>query len=212
MTEPKPLLRGYLHLGAAFAAAIGCIGLLLLADSPRAYIGGAVFALSLMLLYVTSAAYHIIRWGDRARAWLQRLDHSMIFVLIAGSYTPFCLVTLSTAMGIAVLAIVWSVAAMGIGLKMAWPTAPRWLGVGLYLTAGWVSLVAATELTDWFAFAPLALMFAGGVLYSVGGVIYGLRRPNPFPRVFGYHEVFHLLTIVAASLHYTVIAAWVMPA
>jgi hemolysin III len=212
VTEPKPLLRGYLHLGAAVAAAVGCVVLLLLADSPRAYAGGAVFALSLMLLYATSAAYHIVRWGDRARAWLQRLDHSMIFVLIAGSYTPFCLVALSTAMGIAVLAIVWSVAAMGIALKVAWPTAPRWLGIGLYLTAGWVSLVAATELTDWFAVAPLALLFVGGVLYSAGGVIYGLRRPNPFPRVFGYHEVFHALTIIAASLHYAVVAGWVMPA
>jgi hemolysin III len=210
--EPKPLLRGYLHLGAAIAAAFGCVGLMLLADSPRAYIGGFVFAASLAVLYSISATYHIIRWGGRAHAWLQRLDHSMIFVVIAASYTPFCLVALSSAWGVAVLVTVWVVAAAGIAFKVAWPGAPRWLGVGLYIAIGWVALVASTELTDWFALAPLLLMAAGGAIYSVGGVIFAIRRPNPFPRVFGYHEVFHLLTIVAASLHYFVVAAWVMPA
>lgn len=212
MTEPKPLLRGYLHLGAAFAAVIGCVGLLLLADSPRAYVGGFVFAASLALLYGVSATYHIITWGERARAWLQRVDHSLIFVVIAASYTPFCLVALSTTWAIGILATVWGVAAGGIVLKLSWPTAPRWLGVALYIAIGWVALVASTELTDWFAVVPLALMAIGGVLYSLGGIIFALRRPNPFPGVFGYHEVFHLLTIVAGVLHYTVVAAWVMPA
>jgi hemolysin III len=209
--ERRPVLRGWFHLVAALFAVAGCVGLVLLADSPRAYVGGAVFAISLILLYSVSATYHVVTWGERARLWLQRLDHSMIFVLIAGSYTPFCLV-IGNTWGIAVLAVVWSVAAAGIALKVAWPSAPRWLGVGLYLSAGWIALVAATELAGWFALAPLLLMLAGGILYSVGGVIYALQRPNPFPRVFGYHEVFHLFVIAGSITHYGVVAGWVMPA
>ena len=208
--ELRPLLRGWFHLGAAVAAVIGLVLLVLIADSPRAYIGGAIFAVSLVLLYTTSATYHVITWGRRMRAVLMRLDHSMIFVLIAGTYTPFCLLAASGAWGISILALVWSVAAVGIALKVAWPDAPRWLGVGLYLAAGWISVVAATELADWFAVLPLALLFLGGVLYSVGGLTYAVRRPDPFPRVFGYHEVFHLLVIAGSVLHYSVIAGWLI--
>jgi hemolysin III len=210
IVELRPLLRGYFHLAAAFGAAFGLVLIVLLADSPRALVGGLIFAVSLVLLYTTSATYHTIRWGRRMRAVLKRLDHSMIFVLIAGSYTPFCLPAASDAWGFTVLAIVWSVAAVGVALKIAWPDAPRRLSVGLYMATGWVALVAASELADWFAVLPLVLMAAGGALYSAGGVIYALRRPNPFPRVFGYHEVFHLLVIAGSVVHYTVVAGWLM--
>ena len=210
--EPRPLLRGYLHLAAAIAAVVGLIGLMMLAHTPRGYVGGATFALSLILLYSTSATYHTIRWGRRMHAFLKRLDHSMIFVVIAGSYTPFCLFAASTAWGISILAIVWSIALAGIVLKVAWPSGPRWLGVSLYIAAGWVALVASTELLDWFALVPLLLLGVGGVLYTIGGVIYALRRPNPFPRVFGYHEVFHTFVIAGSVVHYSVVAGWLLPA
>jgi hemolysin III len=210
LNERKPLLRGYFHLAAALAAVVGCVVLVLLADSPRAYIGGGIFAVSLIALYTISGTYHTITWGRRAHAVLKRLDHAMIFVLIAGTYTPICLLVASDAWGLSILAIVWSIAAVGIVLKLVWPDAPRWLGVGLYMATGWVALVAATELTDWFALVPLLLLAGGGLLYSAGGVIYALRRPDPFPSVFGYHEVFHVLVIGGSVLHYSLIAGYLM--
>lgn len=210
--ERRPLLRGYFHLTAAVAAVFGCVALILLADSPRAYVGGAIFATSLILLYTVSATYHTITWGERMRGVLKRLDHSMIFVLIAGTYTPFCLLAVNDAWGFSLLAVVWSVAAAGIVMKVLWPSAPRWLGVSFYIATGWIALVAATELADWFAAVPLLLLAGGGLLYTIGGVIYALRRPNPFPRVFGYHEVFHLLVIGGSVMHYSLIAGYLMPA
>jgi len=207
----RPLLRGYFHLGAAFAAIAGLVLIVLLAGSARAYVGGIIFATSLILLYTTSATYHRIRWGRRMRSVMRRLDHSMIFVLIAGTYTPFCLLVLNTAWGISLLSVVWGIAGAGIALKLVWPSAPRWLGVGLYLTTGWVAVVASTQIAAWAAAAPLLLLVGGGILYSLGGVTYALRRPNPFPRVFGYHEVFHLLVIAGSVLHYSLVAIYLMP-
>ncbi len=206
------MLRGYLHLCAALAAVAGAVLLVLLAHSARAYVGGATFAISLVLLYLTSGVYHTIPWGPRMRALLKRLDHSMIFVLIAGTYTPFCLLVLDTAWGISLLTVAWALAGAGVLFKMIWPGAPRWLGLSLYLAAGWLGVVAAAPLSSWFALAPLALLVLGGVLYSLGGVIYALRRPNPFPRVFGYHEVFHLLVIAGSVLHFSLVAIYLMPA
>ena len=208
----RPLLRGYFHLAAAFAAAAGAVLLVLLAGSARAYVGGAIFASSLVLLYGTSATYHRITWGRRMRAVMKRLDHSMIFVLIAGTYTPFCLIAVNDAWGISILSVIWGLAGAGIILKVAWPEAPRWLGVLLYVSMGWMAVIAAAPLLDWFETLPLMLLVAGGVCYTVGGVIYALRRPDPFPRVFGYHEVFHLLVIAGSLLHFTVVAAYLMPA
>ncbi len=208
----RPLLRGYFHLCAAFAAVAGLVVLILLADSARAYVGGAVFAASLVLLYTTSATYHVIRWGRRMRGLMKRLDHSMIFVFIAGTYTPFCLLAVNQAWGIALLSVVWSVAGAGILLKVVWPYAPRWLGVALYASTGWIGVVASTEMADWFALVPLLLLVAGGVLYTIGGAIYAMKKPDPFPRVFGYHEIFHLLTIAGSAVHYSLIAIYLMPA
>jgi hemolysin III len=211
LIEGRPLLRGYFHLAAAAVAVAGCVGLVLLADSPRAYVGGAVFAASLIALYTVSGAYHTITWGPRMRAVFRRVDHAMIFVLIAGTYTPFCLLAASDAWGISILAVAWSLAGAGIALKLAWPAAPRWLGVALYLGVGWMALVAASELADWFALLPLLLLAGGGLLYTAGGLIYAIRRPDPFPRVFGYHEVFHLCVIGGSVLHYSIVAGYLMP-
>ncbi len=208
----RPLLRGYFHLVAAGAAVAGLILLALLAESARAYVGGAIFALSLLLLYATSAVYHTITWGRRMRSVLKRLDHSMIFVLIAGTYTPFCLMALSDAWGISLLSVIWSIAGAGIVLKLVWPGAPRWLSVVLYASAGWLAVAASVPLTQWFALAPLALLVLGGVLYTLGGIIYAARRPDPFPRIFGYHEVFHLLVVGGSALHFSLVAIYLMAA
>jgi hemolysin III len=203
-------MRGSLHLAAALAAPFGLVLLLLLADSPNGYVGAAVFASSLMALYTTSASYHIVPWPRRMQGIMKRLDHSMIFVLIAGTYTPFCLLALGLAWGIVMLSVVWSLAALGILLKVLWPSAPRWLGVALYLAVGWLAIVAAAEIVDNLDLAALATLLLGGVLYSIGGIIYALKRPDPFPNVFGFHEVFHVFVIAGSVVHFTLVALFLL--
>jgi hemolysin III len=208
--EQRPALRGVLH-GIAFALAIaGTVLLMLLANKPTGYVGGAIFATSLMLLYSTSATYHQVRFWRRGWARVfKRVDHSMIFVLIAGTYTPFCL-DVSLAWGIPMLAVVWTLAGLGALTKIVWPDAPRWLGVGLYVALGWIALVAAAEVVDRYLGSPLALLLAGGALYTVGGIVYGLKRPDPWPRVFGYHEIFHSFVVAGSAVHYAAVAIYVV--
>ena len=163
LAPQPPALRGLFHLGAAFAAMAGTAWLMLLADSPTAYVGGAVFGASLILLYWTSAGYHRIAWTPMLRRLARRLDHSMIFVLIAGTYTPLCL-EVSLAWGIPVLAVVWSVAGVGALMKVVWLDAPKWLSVSLYLALGWVGVVAASEVLAQFSAGPIAMIMLGGLL------------------------------------------------
>ena len=207
----RPVLRGVFHLYAAIAATLGTPLLLLVADSPRAYVGGAIFAASLMLLYGTSAGYHRITWMPSLRGIISRLDHSMVLVLIGGTYTPFCLVVLNNAWGISMLSVVWGIAGAGILMNLAWPTSPRWLRVTFYVILGWLALIPARELAAWFTAVPLALLVVGGALYTLGGVLYAVRKPDPWPRVFGYLEVFHLLVIAGSVLHYSLVAIYVLP-
>jgi hemolysin III len=207
----RPVLRGVFHLYAAIAAVVGAAVLLLVAGSPSAYVGGAIFAASLILLYGTSAVYHRITWTPTVRGLLKRLDHSMIFVLIAGTYTPICLVVLSLPWGITMLSVIWGLAAGGVLLKIAWPTAPRWLSVSLYVILGWLALIGAWELAARFEPSPLVLLALGGALYTLGGVVYAIGKPDPWPQVFGYHEVFHLLVVLGSVLHYSLVAIYVMP-
>jgi len=211
VARQRPLLRGVFHLYATIAAVAGAALLLLVADSARTYVGGAIFAASLVLLYGTSTAYHRITWTPTVRRLIKRLDHSMIFVLIAGTYTPFCLVVLNAAWGITMLSVIWGVAGGGVLLRVAWPTAPKWLGVSLYVIVGWLALIPARELLAWFAPFPLLLLVLGGVLYTLGGLVYAVRKPNPWPRVLGYHEIFHLLVILGSTLHYSLVAIYVLP-
>ncbi len=206
----RPALRGTLHLVAVVLATLGGAWLLLLANSPTGYVGGAIFAVSLILLYGTSASYHQIPWRPSWRAVVKRLDHAMIFVFIGGTYTPFCL-DVSLAWGIPILSVVWGLAGAGALLKFVWPDAPRWLSVTLYAGLGWVALVAASEVIERYTGGPITLLVVGGVAYTIGGVIYALGRPNPWPRVFGYHEVFHALVVAGSALHYSAIAFYVLP-
>jgi len=205
---PRPVLKGTFHLAAAVAAVFGAAWLLILADSPTGYVSAAIFGASLILLYGTSATYHQIRkpsWGRVAK----RLDHAMIFVLIAGTYTPFCL-DVSLAWGIPMLAVVWSLAGAGALLKVFWPDGPRWLSVGLYVGLGWVAIVAVSEVINHYLGGPLALLLTGGVLYTIGGVIYAMRRPDPWPRIFGYHEVFHAFVVAGSAVHYSLVVAYIL--
>jgi hemolysin III len=206
----RPLMRGTLHLAAAIVAPFGLVWLLIIADSPRGYVGAAIFASTLIALYVSSASYHLVPWPGRWHGIAKRLDHAMIFALIAGTYTPFCLIVLDNAWGITMLALVWTFAGAGMLLKIVWPYAPRWLSVGLYLGLGWIGIVPITEVVSRMDIAPLTLLLVGGALYTIGAVVYGLRRPDPFPRVFGFHEVFHVFVIAGSAVHFSVIAAFVL--
>ena len=207
---PRPLMRGVLHLCVAIAAPFGMVLLLLLADSPRRYVGAAIFATSLLLLYASSANYHLAPWPERLHRVWKRVDHSMIFVLIAGTYTPFFLVVLSNAWGISMLSVIWSLAGAGALLKIVWPDAPRWLGVSLYLALGWIVVIPAAQVVGSLPAAAMLLLLAGGISYTIGGIVYARRRPDPWPRVFGYHEVFHTLVIVGSAIHFAVVAVWIM--
>jgi hemolysin III len=207
--EGRPALRGMLHLVAAVLAVGGTVWLLLIAASPGGYVGAAVFGTSLMLLYGTSATYHTITWRPAWRRMVKRLDHVVIFALIAGTYTPFAF-EVSPAWWVPMLAVVWALAGAGALLKLFWPDAPRWLSVALYVGLGWVALVAVSEILAEYALGPIAMLLVGGMLYTAGGVIYALRRPDPWPRVFGCHEVFHALVVAGSAVHFAAVAVYVL--
>ena len=208
----KPRLRGVSHQWAFFVSLFTGLVLVLLAPNGKAFLAAAIYSLSVAALFGTSALYHRINWRTlNARRWMRRLDHSMIFVLIAGTYTPFALLALDGAIATAILIVVWSGAIAGVVLQLCWVDAPRMLSAVVYLAMGWVALVAYPQMIDRVGIAGTALVTIGGVLYSAGAVIYALKRPNPVPRVFGYHEVFHALVIAAAALHYAVVALIVVP-
>ncbi|MET0701057.1 MAG: hemolysin III family protein, partial [Mycobacterium sp.] len=166
-----------------------------------------IYTLTIVAMFSVSAVYHRIWWtSETARKWMKRLDHSMIFVFIAGSYTPFAMLALPQHSGMTLLWVVWCGAAAGVTLKMFWPSAPRWVGVPLYLVLGWLAVWFAIPIMEGAGVAALVLLAVGGALYSVGGVFYALKWPNPWPRTFGHHEFFHACTAVAATCHY--IAMW----
>jgi hemolysin III len=208
----KPRLRGVWHQWACILAVPLGLVLVLLASSSRARIAAAVYAFSLISLFGVSAIYHRVNWSSlRARLWMRRLDHSMIFMLIAGTYTPFALLVLHGTLALAILIVMWSLALAGTAFNMLWIGAPKWLLTLLYLAIGWASVIALPQLARAIPAAALGLLIAGGALYTAGAVIYATRRPDPAPAVFGYHEIFHALVVLAAALQYAVIAVWVLP-
>jgi len=201
----KPLLRGVSHQIAAGVALAGLVALVLVAPGPRARLGALVYGLSLVGLFSVSALYHRPTWSPRARLWMRRLDHSAIFLLIAGTFTPICLLV-GDRRAHTMLAVVWVGAGLGILRALLWPRAPRALATGLYLLLGWAAVPLVPAMYRAIGPVSLGLLAGGGLLYSIGAVIYATRRPDPFPRVFGYHEVFHALVVAAAGLHFAVAA------
>jgi hemolysin III len=202
----KPRLRGVSHQYAFFVAMAAGAALVVLARGAEARVAVAVYALSLCAMFGASALYHRIDWSPRPRAWLRRLDHSMIYVLVAGTYTPFAVLVLAPALGWTILGIVWAGALAGVALSLVWIDAPRWLTAVLYVALGWVAVVVLPQLWDRAGAMAFALLATGGVLYTVGAVVYARRRPDPAPRVFGYHEVFHALVIAAAAVQFAAVA------
>jgi hemolysin III len=208
----KPRLRGVSHQWAFFVSLF--TGLLLVVFAPRgtATLAAAIYSVSVAALFGTSALYHRINWKTiGARRWMRRLDHSMIFVLIAGTYTPFALLALDGPLATAILIVVWSGALAGVALQLIWADAPRVVSAIVYIALGWVAVAAYPQMVDKVGVTGTALVTVGGLLYSAGAIIYAAKRPDPAPRVFGYHEIFHALVITAAALHYAVVAFIVLP-
>jgi hemolysin III len=206
----KPRLRGVFHeLGFYAALGLGA-ALVVTADGERARIAAAVFAGSVAFCFGASALYHRPTWTPPVRAWLARLDHAGVFLLIAGTYTPFGLLVMSEDWAVPVLTIVWTGAVGATLLKLFWFRAPKWLSAAIGVALGWVSAAAFSQLLK--VPAPgLALVVAGGFLYTVGAAVYVYRRPDPYPQVFGYHELFHVLTLGAVGCQYAAIAFFVLP-
>lgn len=209
---PKPLLRGWSHAIAALGAVVVTIILLLQThgDTLR-FVSLLVFGLSMIALYVGSAVYHIGRWHGRSEAVLRAIDHANIFLLIAGTYTPICVNVLTGTLRVVALSLIWTIGLAGALGTVLTLRLPRWLSTSLYLGMGWLSLITLPQLIQLLPWQAIAMLITGGVLYSLGAVVYALRRPDPVPHIFGFHEVFHLFTILAGAAFILTIWIWVVP-
>jgi hemolysin III len=206
----KPRLRGVFHeLGFYAAVGVG-VALVLTAEAGRARVSAAVFSACVAACFGASALYHRPTWRPNVRAWLARLDHGGVYLLIAGTYVPFGLLVMSTAWAVPVLTVVWGGALLAILLKLVWVQAPKWLSAMIGIGLGWVAAAAFPQLLK---VQPLGilLVIVGGLLYTAGAVVYARRRPDPVPHVFGYHELFHVLTLGGVTCHYAAIAFFVLP-
>ena len=206
----KPRLRGWLHLATAPLALAGGIVLIVLSPTASTRVGSAIFAASALLLFGVSAIYHTGTWSPRVWAFLRRFDHANIFILIAGTYTPLTLMLLEGTQRVVLLATVWTCAILGVLFRVFWTDAPRWLYTPIYIGMGWAAVFflpgfvngAENVLGGSTAVAVLVLIAVGGGLYTLGGIVYGFKKPNPWPQYFGFHEVFHTFTILAFAAHY----------
>jgi hemolysin III len=206
----RPRLRGWLHFWSFFVSLAAGGTLIAVAGSAvsgLAALATSVYVATVLGLFGVSALYHRHTWQDqRVRVWMKRLDHSMIFLFIAGTYTPFSLLAMDKPTGYIVLGVVWGGGICGVALKLLWPHAPRWLGVPIYIALGWVAVFVLPQLLHHAGVAALVLLLVGGLLYTVGAIFYATRWPNPWPKTFGHHEFFHAATVLAAACHY--IAIW----
>lgn len=207
----RPKLRGVSHQWAAVAAVVA--GALLVASAPsgRATAVAVIYAVTLVGLFAVSATYHRITWRPNMRRWMRRLDHSMIYVFMAGSATPIALLVVGGTLGTVLLCVAWGGALLGVALNLAWIDAPRALKAGGYVALGWVGILALPKIASVLGAVPTILFLLGGLFYTAGAIIYAKRRPDPVPRVFGYHEVFHALVILAAAVHFVAVAGFVVP-
>jgi hemolysin III len=208
----KPRLRGVSHEWAFFVSLVFGAGLIFFAKTPKATLAVAIYAVSLSALLGTSALYHRVNWKrPNVRTWMRRLDHSMIFFLIAGTYTPFALLVMHGALATAILVVVWVGAIAGAIVEMVWIGHPKWVSATVYLAIGWVAAAAFPELWSTLGAEGALLLVGGGLLYTAGAVVYAIQRPDPNPAIFGYHEVFHAFVLAAAVVHFSVIAFWALP-
>ncbi len=213
IAKVKPKLRGVFHEWAFPVAVLAGVILVLAAPSDKAKLAAGVYAFCLAGLLGTSALYHRVNWRrPRARLWMRRLDHSMIFLLIAGTLTPFALLVLHGAFAAAILIAVWAGAAVGIVVELIWVDAPKWVAALVYVGVGWIGAVAFPAIAIDAGIGAAVLIAVGGALYTTGAVIYARERPDPNPAVFGYHEIFHVLVLGAAAAHFAAIAIYALPA
>jgi hemolysin III len=206
----KPRLRGVFHEVGFFTALVLAIPLTLAADPGRARVSAIVFSACLAGCFGASALYHRPTWSPVVRSWLARLDHAGVYLLIAGTYTPFALLVFSQNWAVIVLSIVYSGVAVAIALKVFWVKAPKVLSAAIGVALGWVGVAAVSQFVK-VGTVGIVLVFVGGLFYTLGAIVYALKRPDPRPAVFGYHEIFHLCTLVAAGCQYAAIAFYVLP-
>jgi hemolysin III len=202
----RPLFRGVFHEWAFFASLGAAVLLIVLAAGAREVVAACVYVGALAAMFGASALYHRVTWAPDVRAWLRRVDHSTIFLFIAGTYTPFALLVVDGWLSWTVLGVVWAGAVAGVLLSIAWIDSPKWLHATVYLALGWVGVVVAPDLFSGAGIAAATLVLAGGLLYTTGALAYATKRPNPWPRHFGYHEIFHVLVVAAAATQFVAVA------
>ena len=202
----KPLLRGHFHQAAFFFALGACAMLVYRVEEKKSLIAALTYSFSLITLFGISTLYHRPTWQPKQRMWMRRLDHSAIYILIAGTSTPICLLALAPETGIKLLQLVWGAAIFGIFQSLIWVNGPKWVSSILYVITGLLVLPFLSELRMVLTTSQIQLIFVGGALYIIGALIYALKRPNPFPKHFGYHEIFHLLVVLAAILHFLAVS------
>jgi hemolysin III len=198
------------HLYAFFVSLILGSVLVVAAPGGKAQVAAAVFAVAVAVMFGASAMHHRVTWRERGYRWSRRIDHAGVYLAIAGTYTPFGLLVLVGSWRIAVLAVVWGGAAAATVLKFVWVDAPKWIAAAIAISLGWVAVTVFPQLVDGIGWAGTMLILSGGLCYTVGGLVYALRRPDPLPAVFGYHEIFHALVVAAVALQYSVVAFWLV--
>jgi hemolysin III len=207
----RPSLRGVSHQLAFFVSVVVGAALVVSATGARAHAAAVLFAVPVALMFGASALYHRVAWRPAARLWMRRVDHAAILLVIGGSYTAFGLFALDGVWQSAILAVVWSGVAAAILLRIVWVNAPGWLAASIAIALGWISVIVAPQILSAIGVGGLALLLCGGLLYTAGGVVYAMQRPDPFPAKFGFHEVFHLLVIAAVACHYASVGFFLLP-
>jgi hemolysin III len=212
MQKFRDPLSGLIHLASAVAAALGLVGLLMAGKGqPTKEIAFLIYGISLILMFASSATYHLVQAGPKTIGVLRKVDHSAIYLLIAGTYTPLCLSFFTGFWRWGLLGIIWAIALIGVGFKVFVINAPRWITTGIYLVMGWLSIMAVTEILRTMPVGAIFWLVAGGLLFTFGAVIYALKKPDPYPEVFGFHEIWHIFVILGCLSHFILIAGYVIP-